>query len=188
MPGFEGEFGLDDSSLGAMLELRWQRTVNSVLTVCLSPGDNLMPGRRFDHVHSPKGPRGCNVSTPAGHLSAMRQLIIAALMGAFAITAFAADVTGKWMGQVEGRRGPQELTFNLTQSGNSLTGTVTTPAGEQPIMDGKVEGDNISFVVTIEARGNTFKQEYKGTISGNEIRFTRSGGRGNPVEFTAKKQ
>jgi hypothetical protein len=118
----------------------------------------------------------------------MRKLIVAALLGAFAITAFAADVTGKWMATLEGRRGPQELTFNLTQSGNSLTGTVTTQAGEQQISDGKVDGDNISFVVSFEARGNTIKQEYKGTMSGNEIKFTRSGGRGNPVEFTAKKQ
>jgi hypothetical protein len=119
----------------------------------------------------------------------MRQLIMAALVGTFAITAFAADVTGKWMAQVPGRRGPQDLTFNLTQSGSSLTGTVTTQAGEQQISDGKVDGDNISFVVSFEARGNTIKQEYKGTVAGDEIKFTRAvEGRGNPVEFTAKKQ
>ncbi|HEY7387639.1 MAG TPA: hypothetical protein VH640_03975 [Bryobacteraceae bacterium] len=118
----------------------------------------------------------------------MRKLIMAALVGALAITAFAADVTGKWMAQVPGRNGNQDVTFNLNQSGSSLTGTVTTPFGEQQISDGKVEGDNLSFVVTIEARGNTFKQDYKGTVAGNEIKFTRSGGRGNPIEFTAKKQ
>jgi hypothetical protein len=119
----------------------------------------------------------------------MRQIIMAALVGAFAISAFAADVTGKWMAQVPGRRGAQELTFNFNQSGDSLSGTVTTPAGEQQIMDGKVDGDNISFVVSFEARGNTFKQEYKGTVAGNQIKFTRAvAGRGNPVEFTATKQ
>jgi hypothetical protein len=118
----------------------------------------------------------------------MRQILMAALIGVFAITAFAADVTGKWTAQVPGRRGPQELTFNLTQSGNSLSGTVTTPAGEQQISDGKVDGDNVSFMVSFEARGNTIKQEYKGTVAGNEIKFTRAAGRGNPVEFTATKQ
>jgi hypothetical protein len=118
----------------------------------------------------------------------MRRIIMAALLGAFAITAFAADVTGKWAAQVPGRNGNQDVTFNLNQSGSSLTGTVTTPAGEQQISEGKVEGDNVSFIVTFEARGNTIKQEYKGAVAGQEIKFTRSGGRGNPIEFTAKKQ
>ena len=118
----------------------------------------------------------------------MRTVILAALLGTFAAAGFAADVTGKWMAQVPGRNGNQDVTFNLNQSGNSLTGTVTLGNGEQQISDGKVDGDNVSFVVSFEARGNTIKQEYKGTVSGSEIKFTRSGGRGNPIEFTAKKQ
>jgi hypothetical protein len=118
----------------------------------------------------------------------MRQLIMAALLGAFAITAFGADVTGKWMAQVPGRNGNQETTFTLMQSGSSVTGTVGTQNGEREISEGKVDGDNITFVVSFEARGNTIKQEYKGTVAGDEIKFSRSGGRGNPIEFTAKKQ
>jgi hypothetical protein len=118
----------------------------------------------------------------------MRTILTAALLGMFSLAAFAADVTGKWMAQVPGRNGNQDVTFNLNQSGGSLSGTVTTPAGEQQISDGKVDGDNLSFVVSFEARGNTIRQEYKGTVSGGEIKFTRSGGRGNPIEFTAKKQ
>ena len=106
----------------------------------------------------------------------------------FAIAAFAADVTGKWAAQVPGRNGNQDVTFTFNQSGDSLTGSMTTARGEQQISEGKVDGDNISFVISIEARGNTFKQEYKGTVAGDEIKFTRSGGRGNPIEFTAKKQ
>ncbi|HLI86725.1 MAG TPA: hypothetical protein VKV17_22660 [Bryobacteraceae bacterium] len=118
----------------------------------------------------------------------MRLTLLAALLGAFAFTALAADVTGKWMAQVPGRNGNQETTFTFMQSGSNLTGTVSTQAGQREISEGKVEGDNISFVVSFEARGNTIKQEYKGTVAGDEIKFTRSGGRGNPLEFTAKKQ
>jgi hypothetical protein len=108
-------------------------------------------------------------------------------LGIFALAASAADVTGKWMAQVPGRNGNQDVTFNLTQSGSGLTGTVNNGQADQPISEGKVDGDNISFKVSFEARGNTVTQNYKGTVSGSEIKFTREGGRG-PIEFTAKKQ
>jgi len=119
----------------------------------------------------------------------MRTFVLSALLGIFALAASAADVTGKWMAQVPGRNGNQDVTFNLKQAGSDLTGSVTTPAGDQQISEGKVSGSDITFVVSFEARGNTIKQEYKGTMtSDSEIKFTRSGGRGNPIEFTAKKQ
>ena len=119
----------------------------------------------------------------------MRTLVLAALLGAFALVALAADVTGKWTAQVPGRNGNQEVTITLKQSGNDLTGTVSGGrGGDQEISEGKVDGDNISFAVVREFNGNQFKQTYKGTVSGDEIKFTRDNGRGNPVEFTAKKQ
>ncbi|HUI79982.1 MAG TPA: hypothetical protein VLY24_18775 [Bryobacteraceae bacterium] len=117
----------------------------------------------------------------------MRTLLLTALLGIFALAASAADVTGKWMAQVPGRNGNQDVTFNLKQSGSDLTGTVTTGQGEQQISEGKVNGDNLSFKVTFEARGNQITQNYTGAVSGSEIKFTRAGGRGS-IEFTAKKQ
>jgi hypothetical protein len=60
---------------------------------------------------------------------------------------------------------------------------VTGRQGERPISEGKVTGDTISFSVESQ-RG---KQTYTGTISGGEIKFKRSGGQGQPREFTAKK-
>jgi hypothetical protein len=128
--------------------------------------------------------------TGKGIFVSMRTILRAALVGifAFALTAFAADVTGTWKAQIEGRRGPQDVTFTFMQSGDALTGSVDNGRGGQPISEGKVDGDNVSFVVSLEFNGNTVKQEYKGAVSGSEIKFTRSGGRGNPVEFTAKKQ
>jgi hypothetical protein len=118
----------------------------------------------------------------------MKTILATALMGLFAITAFAADVTGKWMASIPGRNGNQDVTFTFAQSGGDLTGTVGLPQGEQKISEGKVDGDHVMFKVSFEARGNTITQEYMGTVSGGEIKFTRSGGRGNPIEFTAKKQ
>ena len=119
----------------------------------------------------------------------MKTFILSALLGFFALATWAADVTGKWVAQVPGRNGNQEMTLNLKQEGGSLTGTVNGGrGGPQTISDGKVEGDSVSFVVNLEFNGNKIAQNYKGTVSGDEIKFTREGGRGTPIEFTAKKQ
>jgi hypothetical protein len=122
-----------------------------------------------------------------------------ALVALFAVAASAADITGKWTAQVPGRMGNQETTFNFKQSGEALTGTVSTPRGDQEISAGKVTGDSVSFVTVMSFGGNDMKMLYKGTIAGSEIKFTRSmeggpggggGGRGPmpPTEFVAKKQ
>ncbi len=101
-----------------------------------------------------------------------------------AAAGFAADVTGKWTAQVPSRNGEtRETTFALKADGATLTGTVTTMQGEAPIMEGKVDGDKISFVVESQ-RG---KQNYSGAVAGDEIKFKREGGQGQPREFTAKR-
>jgi len=107
-----------------------------------------------------------------------------------AVAAFAADVSGKWVAQVPGRNGQtREVTMNLKADGATLTGTVSGRGGDNPISDGKIDGDNISFTQTLEFNGNSVKLIYKGKISGDEIKFTREreGGEGQPAEFTAKR-
>jgi len=121
-----------------------------------------------------------------------------ALFALCAIAASAADVTGKWVAQMPGRDGATtEWTFNLKQAGETLTGAVTSPRGDQEISEGKVAGDAVSFVTVMSFGDMTMKFVYKGTVAGNEIKFTRSmeggpgggGGRGpmGPQEFVAKK-
>ena len=115
-----------------------------------------------------------------------------ALLGLCVFTAVAADVTGKWTAQVPGRNGTTENTFVLKQEGNKLTGSITGGrGGDAQITDGKMDGDTISFTVVRNFGGNEVKQHFKGTVSGSEIKFTRTmeGGQGGaaPVEFTAKK-
>jgi len=107
-----------------------------------------------------------------------------------AFSLFAADVTGKWTAQVPGRGGNMmERTFNFKAEGDKLSGSMSGFQGgaDIPISDGKVSGDTISFVTSIERNGNTFKSNYTGTVAGDEIKFKMEGGRGGPVEFTAKK-
>ena len=106
-----------------------------------------------------------------------------------ALVAWAADVTGKWTAQVPGRNGNmRDVTFDLKSSGQSLTGSMSARNGDVPISDGKIDGDSISFTVTLEFGGNTVKQMYAGKVAGSEIHFKREGGQGQPIEFTAKRQ
>jgi len=117
-----------------------------------------------------------------------------------AMTAAAADISGKWNAQVPGRGGQaMDTTFTFKVSGEKLTGTVSMQFGDQEISEGKVTGDDVAFVTVIDFGGNTLKFIYKGKVAGNEIKFVRSmeggmpgggpggGGPRPPVEFVAKK-
>jgi uncharacterized protein (DUF2147 family) len=104
----------------------------------------------------------------------------------------AADITGKWTGEMAGRQGQaQEISFNFKVEGEKVTGTMTSREVEAPISDGKLSGDEISFTVVQNTGGNETKSLFKGKVTGDEIKFTRTreGGRGGgqPREFTAKK-
>ena len=99
--------------------------------------------------------------------------------------ALAADASGKWFGKAPAREDNLvDTTFNLKVEGNKLTGTVDSLRGLKSISSGEVSGDTISFVVEDAERGN---QNFKGTVAGDEIKFTRTGPRGNPRPFTAKR-
>jgi hypothetical protein len=128
----------------------------------------------------------------------MRKLMTTSfLFGLLAMTARAADITGKWTAQMPGPGGQtREQTFNFKVDGNTLTGTVSGRQGDVEISDGKIDGDQISFTQTMEFNGNTMKILYKGTVSGDSIKFTREreggggqaqGRKGGPTEFTAKR-
>ena len=115
--------------------------------------------------------------------------LLAAMAVLLAMTASAADVSGKWMAQVPGRGGQtRDTTFNLKADGDKLTGTMTGPQGDVAIKDGMISGDNISFKVALEFNGNAIVLVFKGVVSGDQIKFTRGReGADQTQEFTAKK-
>jgi hypothetical protein len=102
----------------------------------------------------------------------------------FTSLSIAADVSGKWTGQVPTRDGEtREATFVFQVADGKLTGTMSGRQGDRPLVDGKATGDSILFTVD-SPRG---KQVYTGTVSGDEIKFKRQGAQGEPREFTAKR-
>jgi hypothetical protein len=118
-----------------------------------------------------------------------RTIVAAALLLAFSLAAFAADVTGKWIAELPGRGGTHHATaFNFKVDGAKLTGTVGNQVtGEADIMDGKVDGDNISFKEVLHFNGNEITLSYSGVIKGDTIEMERDAGPGARQRFTAKK-
>jgi len=99
----------------------------------------------------------------------------------------AADVTGKWTAEMQGRGGnTMTVTMKLKADGAKLTGTVSGRNGDTEITDGKVDGDQVMFSVVHEYNGNKMTQNYTGKLDGDTIHFTikMEGGRGNMPERT----
>jgi hypothetical protein len=102
---------------------------------------------------------------------------------------FAADIDGKWTGQVQGRRGTQTQTLMLKADGNMLTGSIQGGrGGPVDISNGTIDGDTVSFTVFREFGENKITQQYKGTLSGGELKLTMSGGRREPMAVIYKKE
>ncbi len=74
--------------------------------------------------------------------------------------AMAADLTGTWSVSVTTAAGPGELTFELKQEGNTLSGSYSGVLGTAPLT-GSVEGDNFTFSYTIEGLGEV---TYSGSV------------------------
>jgi hypothetical protein len=107
-------------------------------------------------------------------------------------TLWAADATGKWTAEMQGRNGnTMTVNMNLKADGAKLTGTVSGRNGDTDITDGKVDGDSVSFTVVREFNGNQIKQNYKGKLDGDAIHFTvtMEGGNGGgaPRTFDAHR-
>jgi len=94
----------------------------------------------------------------------MKKLIsLCALFALSTVMALAADVTGTWKGEAGGRGGPP--TFNLKQSGETLTGTSVGRGGETEISNGKVDGDKVYFEVTRDMGDKgKYTAKYSGTV------------------------
>lgn len=82
-----------------------------------------------------------------------------------AAVSLAADLNGRWEGSISGPNGDFQLVFNFHVDGSKLTGSVETPNGDNPISDGKVEGDHLSF----KTHFNDSEIDHEGTVNGNAI-------------------
>src|ERR1051326_5884384 len=108
----------------------------------------------------------------------MSRLIARSVLGLFflAAGALAADISGIWMGQQQGRRGePEDVAFRFTMNGQKFTGKMFGDEIDLPISEITFSEDQIRFVVTQTNyySGNKTQFVYTGTVKGNEMELTR---------------
>ena len=120
----------------------------------------------------------------------MTAFVRVAVCAAVAATGlFAADASGKWTWEMEGRDGQKRSqTMVLKAEGDKLTGAINSQRGERPIENGKVSGDDISFTMTMQMGGESRKLLYTGKVAGDELKLTmKSEGGEFSRDFVAKR-
>jgi hypothetical protein len=103
-----------------------------------------------------------------------RVISLAVLALALLNAAWAAGVTGKWTATFNTQVGEQKYTWDLTVSGSKLTGKYTSSNGSGEITDGKIEGDDLSWVEMLKYQDMDLRIVYKAKISGDELRISRN--------------
>jgi hypothetical protein len=97
-------------------------------------------------------------------------------------------VSGTWAASFETQVGTQTYTYELHVQGGTLTGkTKGNLTGENPLSDGKVDGNKISFVEKAMYQGMPLVFNYAGELKGDEIHFKRELMGFPAEEFVAKR-
>ena len=114
---------------------------------------------------------------------------VSAILLAVLAPALAADISGKWTSEFDSQIGHQSYTFVFKVDGSKLTGTATQSqrGTTVEIQEGKVTGDEISFVEMVKLQDQELRIEYKGQVSGDEIKFRRKVGDFAEYDIVAKR-
>ena len=120
-----------------------------------------------------------------------KSMILIVLIVAGLACAYAADITGKWNAEFDSQVGTQKYVFDLKADGSKLTGkaisNIAGASATSELQEGKIDGNTISFVENLNYQGMELKISYKGTVSGDEIKFARTVGDAGGEQFVAKR-
>ena len=112
----------------------------------------------------------------------MKSLLTAALLLG-CLTAFAQKtIDGTWKGTRETQDGTFEVTYTYKAEGKVLTGTWKTQFGETTLQNGKIDGKNISYTISINDRTLSYTGEL---VSDDEIKLKNEMGE---MKLTRVKQ
>jgi len=114
--------------------------------------------------------------------------VIAVLL-AGSMGATAADITGTWKATFDTQIGTQNYTYQFVVKDKTLTGKIESDiGGKSEIHQGKVDGDQVSFVETFNYQGMDITITYTGkVVSADEIKFTRQVAEFASEELVAKR-
>lgn len=92
-------------------------------------------------------------------------------------------VVGVWKGSMETQMGPVENTITI-DSAAPLAGTIKVAEYEGKIEKGTLDGEKISFQLTVQY-GTV---SYEGVVKGDEMRLNVTGTTGNKMTLVAKRE
>jgi hypothetical protein len=112
-----------------------------------------------------------------------------ALLIAVAHSYAAADISGTWKASFETQIGQQNYTYTFVVKDTALTGKIQSEmGGTTEILEGKVEGDKVSFVEVFKFQDMDLRITYSGQVaSADEIKFTRQVADFATEELVAKR-
>ena len=122
-----------------------------------------------------------------------RMMAVAVVLVLSVSVAFSADIDGKWKGKYESGMGgePMNMEYTFKADGKELKGTTIGGAnGEQiPLLDGKIDGNKISFTVKVDLGGMEMVFKYKGELDKDKLKlkFEMDGMGGGGGEFTVER-
>ncbi len=107
------------------------------------------------------------------------RLLSSLLLAMVTSAAVAQDsVSGKWNASMDTPQGPMEMTFTLQADGAALTGSMSNAMmGEMPISEGSVNGNEISFKISMQAPGapGGMTINHTGKVEGDTLTLTVDG-------------
>ena len=102
----------------------------------------------------------------------MRLCVFALVLLIAVGVAYGADIDGKWDGELDMMGQKMAVSYTFKADGAVLTGSTSGPNGEEmKIQDGKIDGNNISFSIVFNF-GQEMKVDYKGVLSGDELKLS----------------
>jgi hypothetical protein len=101
----------------------------------------------------------------------------------------AADISGTWKASFDTQIGQQSYTYTFVVKDGTLTGKIQSEmGGTTDIVDGKVDGDKVSFVEIFKFQDMEIRITYSGKVtSADEIKFTRQVADFATEELVAKR-
>ena len=100
------------------------------------------------------------------------RLVVMVVVACAWLESAAGELTARWVARVPNSDGTfRETVFVLDQDGTALTGSVVNPTNEQPIVDGRVEGNTFTFA-TAPANAPQNRTSYRGVLEGDHVTIT----------------
>ncbi len=84
----------------------------------------------------------------------------------------AASASGIWKLSITSPQGAREITADLQQDGDNVSGSLNMPFGAATITSGKIAGNELTLEITMDFQGRSVPGKLTGTIDGNSFTGT----------------